>query len=111
MERREAPGSLRDSLYRSCEDRCERAKIPGPKCLEGVGVPGRAGPQALRALRLPALQRDAQYEEHRSPALRQTPRSTTHSIEQGRGKYKAGLAPGDKLLFVNDIKDDAGARP
>ena len=61
MERREAPGSLRDSLYRSCEDRCERAKIPGPKCLEGVGVPGRAGPQALRALRLPALHRSGQY--------------------------------------------------
>jgi hypothetical protein len=42
MERREAPGSLRGSPHRLARPVC-RAKIPGPKSLRGVGVPGRAG--------------------------------------------------------------------
>ena len=60
---------------------CHRAKIPGPKFLRGVGVPGRAG--SLRVSPAPPGAPSRRHCRAPHPAPPSTPRSTTPSIEQG----------------------------
>jgi hypothetical protein len=55
----------------------------GTQVIEGVGVPGRAGSQALRALRLPALQR-GDIVGRRTSLRHPTPLKTTPSMSKVR---------------------------
>ena len=79
LERREAPGSLRDSL--PALRRPVRAKIPGPIGFEGGGGPGARGPcegpgASRRSNAMPVV-------GHRTLLPLRTSRSTTPSIEPG----------------------------
>ena len=92
MERREAPGGLRDLLRLVCETNL-RAELPGPKASQGVGVPGRAGPcEGPGASRRSIA---ARVVGGRILLRAQTSRSTTPSTQQDRGndytdcKYKS----------------------
>src|ERR1041385_1828351 len=106
MERREAPGSRAIGSLRSALRSADlRAKLPGPKALRVVGVPGRAGPcegpGASRRSNAMPLSGTAPC------SLFRTPRSTTSLIEQGDREHIMNIknckgCTGHKLLDEMD---------
>ena len=78
-------------------------RVSGTQFKRGVGVPWRAGPRARRALRLPALQRDA-IVGHRASLRHPTPLKTTPSMSEAARMISANFRPGISFAIREEIQ-------